>query len=231
MGKIRLDSRLSAVADFVRNNSVVADIGTDHAYLLAYLLQQGIISKGIAADLRQGPLDNAKRTLIECGQLENVRLVLSDGLDKLKKGDCDDIVIAGMGGILIKDILERTSWIYDEKIRIIAQPMSHAEVLRRFFAENGFKIISESAATDGRHNYCIILAEFDGKKRIAQGWYTYIGELYKNSDIVSQAYINKIIFTLEKKLNALKNANVDDSEGIEETLAEIKKKITEVKNG
>lgn len=228
MGKIRLDSRLSEVAAFVRKNSVVADIGTDHAYLLGFLLQQGIISKGIAADLRQGPLDNAKRTLMECGQLENVRLVLSDGLDKLKKGDCDDIVIAGMGGILIKDILERTPWVYDEKIRIIAQPMSHAEVLRRFFLENGFRIISEAAATDGRHNYCIILAEYDGEKRTAESWYTYIGELSKNSDSVSHAYIDKVIFTLEKKLTALKSAGVTDEERIEETLNEIKKRTTEV---
>lgn len=228
MGKIKLDSRLSAVAAFVRKNSVVADIGTDHAYLLAYLLQEGIISKAIAADLRQGPLDNAKRTLIECGQLENVSLVLSDGLDKLKSGDCNDIVIAGMGGILIKDILERTSWVYSEGIRIIAQPMTHAEVLRRFFAEKGFRILREAAASDAKHNYCIILAEYDGVKRTAEGWYTYIGELYKNSDEVSRTYINKVVLALEKKLAALKVAGINDSEGLETTLNEIKKRITEV---
>ncbi|MBE6785016.1 MAG: SAM-dependent methyltransferase [Ruminococcaceae bacterium] len=228
MGKIRLDSRLNEVAAFVRKNSVVADIGTDHAYLLAYLLQEGIISRGIAADLRQGPLDNAKRTLIDCGQLERVSLVLSDGLDRLRQGDCDDIVIAGMGGILIRDILQRTPWVYNSKIRIIAQPMSHAEVLRRFFAENGFKIIKESAATDGRHSYCIILAEFDGVKRTAEGWYTYIGELYKNSDEVSRTYINKVVLALEKKLAALKAAGINDSEGLETTVNEIKKRITEV---
>lgn len=228
MGKIKLDSRLSAVAAFVRKNSVVADIGTDHAYLLAYLLQEGIISKAIAADLRQGPLDNAKKTLIECGQLENVSLVLSDGLDKLKSGDCNDIVIAGMGGILIKDILERTPWVYSEGIRIIAQPMSHAEVLRRFFAEKGFRILREAAASDARHNYCIILAEYDGKRRECEDWYAYTGELLKNRDTESRAYINKVAFTLNKKLDALKKVKIADEDGIEATLTIINKKFTEV---
>ena len=116
MGRIKLDSRLSAVAELVREGKTVADIGTDHAYLLAYLLQQGKIKNGIAADLRKGPLENAGKTLLESEQLDNVRLVLSDGLDELNKGDCEDIVIAGMGGILIKEILERTPWVFDKNI-------------------------------------------------------------------------------------------------------------------
>ena len=231
MGKIKLDSRLSAVADFVREGKTVADIGTDHAYLLAYLLQQGIIKKGIAADLRKGPLENARKTLIESDQLEKVNLILSDGLDELKKGDCEDIVIAGMGGILIKEILERTPWVFDENIHIIAQPMTHAEVLRRFFLENGFKILEESSATDGKRYYCIISAQYDGIKRDAEEWYTYVGELIKNSDNVSQTYIEKTLATLEKKLDALKNAGVEDIDTLAHTVATLKQKIMEVNNG
>ncbi len=231
MGKIKLDSRLSAVASLVRQGKTVADIGTDHAYLLAYLLQEGIITNGIAADLKQGPLDNAKRTLIECGQLENVKLLLSDGLDKLKKGDCEDIVIAGMGGILIKEILERTDWVFDNSIHIVAQPMTHAEVLRRFYAENGFKILKEVAATDGKRCYCVISAQYDGVKRHFENWYYHIGELANNTDETSLLYIDKIIAALDKKLAAIKAAGVDDNENIEKTLNDIKQKLSEVKNG
>lgn len=231
MGKIKLDSRLSAVADFVREGKTVADIGTDHAYLLAYLLQQGTIEKGIAADLKKGPLENARKTLIESDQLEKVNLILSDGLDELKKGDCEDIVIAGMGGILIKEILERTPWVFDENIHIIAQPMTHAEVLRRFFLENGFKILEESSATDGKRYYCIISAQYDGIKRDAEEWYTYVGELIKNRDNVSQTYIEKTVATLDKKLAAMKNAGVEDVDTLAHTVATLKQKITEVNNG
>lgn len=231
MGKIKLDSRLSTVASLVRKGSTVADIGTDHAYLLAYLLQEGIIEKGIAADLRKGPLENAKKTLYECGMLDRVTLLLSDGLDEIEDGECEDIVIAGMGGILIKEILERTAWVFDRKIHIIAQPMTHAEVLRKFFTENGFKINKELAATDGKRYYCVISAEYDGVKRNAADWYTYVGELIKNKDENSHNYINKTVFALEKKLNAIKNANAEDADGIENIILMIKQKLTEEQNG
>lgn len=231
MLKVKLDSRLSAAASLVRQGKTVADIGTDHAYLLGYLLQNKIISKGIAADLRQGPLDNARRTLIDCGELENVRLVLSDGLDELKKGDCEDIVIAGMGGILIKEILERTDWVFDSNIHIVAQPMTHAEVLRKFYAENGFEILKETAATDGKRYYCIISAQYNGKKCKREHWYYYVGELIKNTDEVSLLYINKVVTALEKKLNAIKAAGVNDGENIEKILYDIKSRLSEVENG
>ena len=231
MGRIKLDSRLSAVAELVREGKTVADIGTDHAYLLAYLLQQGKIKNGIAADLRKGPLENAGKTLLESEQLDNVRLVLSDGLDELNKGDCEDIVIAGMGGILIKEILERTPWVFDKNIHIIAQPMTHAEVLRRFFLENGFKILKESSATDGKRYYCIISAQYDGVNRVAEEWYTYVGELIKNRDNVSQTYIEKTVAALDKKLTAMKNAGVEDVDTLAHTVATLKQKITEVNNG
>lgn len=231
MSKVKLDSRLSAVASLVREGSTVADIGTDHAYLLAYLLQEGKIKKGIAADLRKGPLENARKTLVDSGVENNVRLLLSDGLDEINEGECEDIVIAGMGGILIKEILERTPWVFDKKIHIIAQPMTHAEVLRKFLIENGFEIRREVAATDGKRNYCVISAQYDGVCRKAEGWYTYVGELTKNGDAVSRAYIDKVITALYKKLCALKNAGVEDSDNIEETLHMIKQKLTEENNG
>lgn len=230
MGKIKLDSRLSAVASLVRSGKIVADIGTDHAYLLAYLLQEGKIQKGIAADLRKGPLENAKRTLSDCGFEDNVRLLLSDGLDELQKGDCEDIVIAGMGGILIKEILERTPWIFDKDIHIVAQPMTHGEVLRKFLLENGFFIEKEAAATDGKRNYCVISAYYDGESRRAESWYTYIGELINNTDEISRLYINKIVDTLEKKVTAIKIAGAEDTDNTERTLNELKQKIAEVNN-
>ncbi len=231
MGKIRLDSRLSAVAALVREGSTVADIGTDHAYLLAHLLQEKKIKKGIAADLRKGPLENARKTLADCGMLEKVSLVLSDGLDEIKKGDCEDITIAGMGGILIKEILERTPWIYDSRIHIVAQPMTHGEVLRKFLVENGFVIDKELAATDGKRHYCIISVYYDGVKREAESWYTYIGELVNNTDDVSKMYIGKVVSALEKKLDAIKKAGISDEENLEKTLCSIKQKISEVNNG
>ncbi len=231
MGKIRLDSRLSAVASLVRNGSRVADIGTDHGYLIAYLIENGISPSGVAADLREGPLNNAKQTVIEQGISDKVELVLSDGLKKISANSCEDIVIAGMGGNLIADILSACEWIYDKKFNIVAQPMSHAEVLREFYINNGFEIKEEKTATDGKHIYCVMSASYTGKKKEREKSYIYLGELTKNNDEITRKCINKLLTALEKKHNALIAAEKQDADSLGEIISQIKMKVTEVYNG
>ena len=164
MGKIKLDSRLLSVASLVRKGSTVADVGTDHAYVVAYLMENGIIEKAIASDINKGPLENARQTLIDCGITDKVTLILSDGLQNIPENSADDIVIAGMGGILISEILEKAPWVKNEKVQIIAQPMTHAETLRKWLCENGFEIRREVASTDGKRLYVAISAEYTGNK-------------------------------------------------------------------
>ncbi|MBQ8503741.1 MAG: SAM-dependent methyltransferase [Clostridia bacterium] len=228
MSRIKLDSRLSMVASLVREGSVTADIGTDHAYLLCYLIQNNICPEGIAADLRKGPLDNARQTVIDCGISDKVELILSDGLQNVPENSADDIVMAGMGGILISEIIEKAKWVYNEKINIIAQPMTHAEVLRRFFCENGFRIRKEKTATDGKRFYVALSAVYTGEKYNMPESYYYLGELLENRDEITRKYIDKLIFTLEKKLAAQKSAGVEDMEFLEKLIDEIKMKVTEV---
>lgn len=231
MGKIRLDARLSAVASLVRKGSRVADIGTDHGYLVAYLIENGISPSGIAADLREGPLNNARQTVIEQGISDKVELILSDGLKKIPEKSCDDIVIAGMGGNLIAEILGACKWIYDEKLNIVAQPMSHAEVLREFYIKNGFEIKEEKNATDGKHFYCVMSAVYTGKKTKKDISYIYLGELTENSDEITKRYIAKMLTTLEKKYNALVGAGKEDTDNLGEIISQIKMKVAEVYNG
>ncbi len=230
MTNIKLDSRLSSVASLVRKGSVAADIGTDHGYLICWLIQNGISPCGIAADLRKGPLENAKNTVTDCGLSEKVELYLSDGLKELPENCADDIVIAGMGGILIADIISQAKWLYNKNVRIIAQPMTHAEVLREFFVKNGFRIIEEKTTTDGKHLYCTLCAEFCGDKVAHAESYYYLGELLKNDDIITKKYIEKMLFTLEKKCSALKNAKITESIELEKLINQIKQKISEVYN-
>ena len=140
MSRIKLDQRLLSVASLVRKNKVVADVGTDHAYVVAYLIENGITERAIASDINKGPLENARQTLVDCGIEDKVSLILSDGLKNIPENSCEDIVIAGMGGILISEILENAPWIKNDNMHIIAQPMTHAEVLRKWLFENGFEI-------------------------------------------------------------------------------------------
>ncbi|MBR5438176.1 MAG: SAM-dependent methyltransferase [Clostridia bacterium] len=231
MSKIKLDARLSAVASLVRKGSRVADIGTDHGYLLAWLIENGISPCGIAADINKGPLDNAKKTVVESGIADKVELILSNGLQKIAENSCDDIVIAGMGGNLISDILSACPWIYNENLHIVAQPMSHAEVLREFYVKNGFKILEEKTATDGKRIYCIISAVYTGVKEDRPVSYAYLGELTKNSDELTKKYIDKILFALEKKYNALISVGKENETDLGRIIDDIRNKIPEENDG
>lgn len=226
MSKIKLDDRLSAVASLVRNGKRVADIGTDHGYLVAYLVENGMCPSGIAADLRKGPLDNARQTVIEQGLSEKIELILSDGLTNIPSDACDDIVIAGMGGNLIAEILENAPWVKDEKINIVAQPMTHAEVLRQWFVDNGFTITKEKTATDGKRYYCIISANYTATKCKHKHSYIYTGEIKPETD-TDIKYLRKILTALTKKYDALMSANKEDTDNLKEVIDDIKELLGE----
>ena len=220
MSKIRLDDRLRAVAALVRNGKRVADIGTDHGYLVAYLVENNICPCGIAADLRKAPLENARQTVIQQGLSDKIELVLSDGLEKISENSCDDIVIAGMGGNLIAEILEKAPWVKSERINIVAQPMTHAEVLRQYFIDNGFTINKEATATDGKRLYCILSAGYTGEKIKHSASYIYTGEIKPDSEL-NRKYLEKVLMTLSKKYNALMSANKEDTDNLKVVINEI----------
>ena len=138
-----LSSRLAAVAALVPSGARLADIGTDHACLPVSLLLEGRIDHAIAADVRKGPLDHARRTAEEYGVENQLDFRLCDGLAGIRADECDTITIAGMGGETIAGILSRAEWTREGK-RLILQPQSTQEVLRDFLSRNGWKIFSES---------------------------------------------------------------------------------------
>lgn len=232
MQTVKLDPRLSSVAALVRQGSRVADIGTDHAYLPVFLLQTGVSPSAVAADLRKMPLENAKKT-VETYSLEGkITTVLSDGLDSIDPESCDDIVIAGMGGLLITGLISRTLWLKDSRFRLVLQPMSHAEDLRRFLFENGFEIVEECCSQDGRHSYCAMAAEYKGEAFAFSPALPYIGKLTENRDEITAIYLKKQLLRLEKRCTALKNAAADNSVEVERLseIIEDFKRLTEEKD-
>ncbi len=160
-----LGARLSTALRYVREGAVLADIGTDHAYLPICLCKKGIIRTAVAADIAEGPLAIATRHIGEEGLSERIATCLSDGLDKLEEYRPTDITIYGMGGELIADILSRAPWTRDPNIRLILQPMTKMTELRSFLAENGYHIIDECLSKDSGRIYQTICAEYDGALR------------------------------------------------------------------
>ena len=209
--------RLKGAADFVRKGNRAADIGTDHGYLAAYLVTEGICPFVTAADIGEGPLNNASETLRELGIEEEVKLVLSDGLKNIEPQSVQDIVIAGMGGTLIAGILSQCSWIKKTGVRLILQPMSHAEDVREFLYTNGFSVIEEKCVCDTGRDYCIICAEYTGENTENVVGLKYIGKLSDCKNEVALRIISRTKGHLERRLEALKEAGRNMEEQVEIT--------------
>lgn len=218
---MKLDSRLMAIANLVRKDRVFADIGTDHAYLPVYLVENGIISKAIAADLRVGPLENAKDAVVSYGFTEQIELRLSDGLDNFKENEVEEIAVAGMGGLLISQFIERTGWLKNENIHLILQPMTHVEELRKTLFDNGFIIDKEVVAEDGDKLYIILSAYYYADATAYTDFDLIVGNLPHNDDELSKKYLAKIYDKHNKKLIALQKADKDCSE-LEKLVEELK---------
>ena len=209
---VQLDARLSLVASLVRRGSTVADIGTDHAYLPVYLVQSGQCPKAIASDLRPGPLQNAKQTVEAAGLCDKIQTVLSDGLDALLAHCADDVIFAGMGGILIAELLARADWLRDERVRIIAQPMSHAEDVRTWLFENGFRLDEEECVYDSHHGYVVLAAHYTGEHVDPTPAQIYGGLLFSSDDPQAKRYLTAQLQRLQKRRNALQTVHGDPQE-------------------
>ncbi|MCU6775637.1 tRNA (adenine(22)-N(1))-methyltransferase [uncultured Blautia sp.] len=140
---MQLSLRLSAIADMVTTGNRLVDVGCDHGYLPVYLIQQKKIPSAIAMDVRKGPLSRAKEHIRQYGLEEYIQARLSDGLENLKAGEGDTLVIAGMGGPLMERILTDGQSVRDSFSEMILQPQSDIPHFRRFIQSQGFQIVEE----------------------------------------------------------------------------------------
>ncbi len=159
---MKLDARLLAVASCVSEGAYLADVGTDHGYLPIYLAQNDRLSGAVASDIHKAPLDSADKNIRENGFSSLIHTVLTDGLQGLEPYPITDIVIAGMGGLMIKGILEKAPFVRERRLRLVLQPMQHISDLRQYLYESGFSITKETQATADGKFYQIICAVYDG---------------------------------------------------------------------
>ena len=198
-----LDARLTAVYEAIPNGASVADVGTDHAFLAVALIKSGKAKSVIACDINKKPLENAQKTLTRsnCNQ---VSLRLSDGLENIAEGEADCIVIAGMGGEVISGILGRCPYIKDSGITLVLQPMTGADILRRFLCENGFEIVYEKAVAQGKRIYTIIPARYCTYPIVCDDAFFIHGKLDPKRDEDS-LYLKKQQRILKKCVDDLEN--------------------------
>ncbi len=158
----KLSKRLQCAAAYVRPNAFVADVGTDHAYLPIALLLEGRIRGGVVSDIHKGPIQRATEHIWQWGAQDRLRPILCDGLVALENDHPEDILILGMGGELIADILARAPFVKQRETRLILQPMTHPEALRRYLLTEGFAIVGEELVKEEKI-YQIICAEYTGQ--------------------------------------------------------------------
>ena len=185
---VKLDPRLLTIAEMVRLDGKICDVGTDHALLPCYLYERGA-GDVIASDINDGPLQAAEATVKLYGAEKAVRVMKSDGLRDIPP--CGDVIIAGMGGELIARIVTECAFT-DENTHFILQPMTKAEILRRELYGNGFEIAEERTAQSAGKIYTVMLVKYTGEKTEISDKFAFFG---KNTDT---AYIEAVKVKLRK---------------------------------
>lgn len=225
---VKLSHRLLAAAAFVTTGSIVADIGCDHAYTSIYLIQAHIADFCIAMDIKEGPLKRAKENIRKYGCEEKIEIRQSDGLKKLQKGEADTILISGMGGLLIQRILEESKEIVKNVRKLILQPQSYQENVRRTLHFMGFEIKKETMLKEEEKYYTCICAEKSEneilyyKDKIE---YLFGKILLDRKDPCLFEYLQNRQQKYEEILKIIKQ------QGKEESYKEIEKKLLDIKKG
>ena len=176
--------RLSAIINFIDKNDVVADIGCDHGYLLKLAIENRSINKGYAIDNKIGPLNSAKHNL---QRYENITFVLSDGLKSVEAVDINCVVIAGMGGMLINDIISESLEKFNKINKLILCPNRNIDKVRLFLNENGFMIVDEDIVYEDSKFYEILVAKI-GNQTLNETELYFGPYLLKNKN---ETFINK----------------------------------------
>ena len=152
-----LTNRLETVKNLVEKSDTVFDVGTDHGYVPISLIKEKRANRVIAADINIGPLDNAKKNIRLAGLSEKIELRLGSGICPMQKDEADTVIIAGMGGILISEILNESYEKAQCVNKFILQPMYSQDYLRKYLINNGFKIVKEILSKENEKIYNILV--------------------------------------------------------------------------
>lgn len=191
---MKLSKRLKAAADLVNKDCRLADIGCDHGYVPVYLVKDNRISHALACDINIGPLSSCRRLVEQEGLSDFIECRLSDGLQNVTADEADDILIAGMGGELIADILSKCDFVKNK--HLVLNPMTHPEITRKWLYDNGFDINNDLIVADGAHHYIVLDAVYTGVKNEHSTEDYYLGSIKDFSD---KEYFYHLLNYLENK--------------------------------
>ncbi len=196
-----LSKRLQVCCGFVAPGDRVADIGCDHGYLGIHLLQTGIASSILAADIHEGPLQSAVKNAEKYGVQDKIRFYLSDGARNIPR-DFDTLVCAGMGADTMISILEAAPWLKSSSYRLILQCQSKLPALRKYLSAQGWRIREETVLRDGRFLYTVMEVLWQPDyPRLTVGQYYFPPALMENPALELPEYFDRLLFSLRRAIN------------------------------
>lgn len=204
--------RLKCIIDHTSGNKI-ADIGTDHAYIPIYMIENNLAESFIAGDIRKGPVNIANNNVKKHNLSDKIEIRLGSGLSVLKENEVDTIIIAGMGGILISEIIDNHINIA-RKSALVLQPMNGQYELRHFLHKNGFKITDEDICIEGFKVYNIINAVSGKQSQFKKDIEYHLPEYLKSNKHYKDLY-NKKHREFVKIINGLEKSNNTDKEKLE----------------
>ncbi len=193
----KISPRLEAVYDLLGEGDV-ADIGSDHALLPIYICQNSD-RRVLASDLNENPCKKAIENVSSFGLSDRITVKQADGLCQIENFAPSNIVIAGMGGELIADVLSKSGYPKASKCRLILQPMTMQDKLRRFLAENGYAVLDEVRVLDGGKYYQLIVCEYTGEKYSLTGVQEKLGQVYLDKITHSRTQIDTEWLLLQRE--------------------------------
>ena len=207
-----ISPRLACCADMVRPGAAVADIGTDHGHLAIYLLQSSRVSQVTATDVREKPLEKAKKNAAAAGVAEDITFCLCDGLDGVRPACIDTVICAGMGGDTIVHILQQAPWLRDARYTLILQPQTSGNDLRRYLGNAGFRIAEERLVKDAGKIYFAMRVHFGGGRLLTPGEQYVSPQILASADPLLPAYLERVIGGLHRAVQGIARAKQEDAQ-------------------
>ncbi len=205
-----ISKRLNTIADMVGIDPecTVADIGCDHGFLSIELLKRNAAKKVICADVNDGPLSKAKENFSLYGLSDKAEFVISNGFENVNCASVDTAVIAGMGGLLILDIIKNSIGKVKGIKKLVISPQSDIPEVRRFFKKIDFFVSDEKMICDMGKFYTIMVINPSLSSEELNEREIFFGRhLISKMDRVFIEYLNHRVCVLEKIISEIKNSN------------------------
>lgn len=200
---MKLSPRLQIIADSIIGCDTLADIGTDHASLPIYLVKKGSVKRAIASDINKGPIEIAEARISSNRLEDKIQTRLGSGLTILKQNEVNIIVIAGMGGMLIADIIEASIEVAKSAEALILQPMLDSGRLRAYLMRNGFEITDEELAKEDRKLYEVIWVRKANKPQPIESFLDIGPKLIEKKHPLVGELVDKKAKEIQKVMNKL----------------------------